>query len=158
MPWSNRASAGSAADTTHSDRDAGAAPSHASPSPTSPAQQEFGPAKAPRAQIRDGRIVIRDRYFTADALHGRALIGRAATDAQKLTAVHDCTDIPHTRSVVAATYRRAPAALVYRRPEGTSQVVDLYVCGNPAWMDTVIAAAHEAGVPSGAIHHERFTY
>ena len=24
-----------------------------------------------------------------------------------------------------------PAALVYRRVEGSSQVVDLYVCGNP---------------------------
>ncbi|MGN6613149.1 MAG: ferredoxin reductase family protein [Angustibacter sp.] len=35
---------------------------------------------------------------------------------------------------------------------------DVYVCGNPAWMDTVIAAAHEAGVTPGAVHHERFTY
>ena len=35
---------------------------------------------------------------------------------------------------------------------------DVYVCGNPAWMDTVIAAAHEAGVPHAAVHHERFTY
>ena len=35
---------------------------------------------------------------------------------------------------------------------------DVYVCGNPAWMDTVITAAHEAGVPDDAVHHERFTY
>ncbi|MEO7448882.1 MAG: ferric reductase-like transmembrane domain-containing protein [Humibacillus sp.] len=35
---------------------------------------------------------------------------------------------------------------------------DVYVCGNPAWMDTVIAAAKGAGVPSGSIHHERFSY
>ena len=35
---------------------------------------------------------------------------------------------------------------------------DVYVCGNRAWMDTVIAAAHEAGVPPQAVHHERFTY
>ncbi|MCU1537641.1 MAG: Ferric reductase domain protein transrane component domain [Humibacillus sp.] len=35
---------------------------------------------------------------------------------------------------------------------------DVYVCGNPAWMDTVIAAAREAGVPAGSIHHERFSY
>jgi ferredoxin-NADP reductase len=35
---------------------------------------------------------------------------------------------------------------------------DVYVCGNPAWMDTVIAAAQEAGVPPAAVHHERFTY
>ena len=35
---------------------------------------------------------------------------------------------------------------------------DVYVCGNPAWMDTVIVAAHEAGVPPEAVHHERFSY
>ena len=35
---------------------------------------------------------------------------------------------------------------------------DVYVCGNPAWMDTVIAAAEEAGVPAESIHHERFSY
>jgi len=35
---------------------------------------------------------------------------------------------------------------------------DVYVCGNPAWMDTVITAAREAGVPADAVHHERFTY
>ena len=35
---------------------------------------------------------------------------------------------------------------------------DVFVCGNPAWMDTVIAAAHEAGVPRDAVHHERFSY
>ena len=35
---------------------------------------------------------------------------------------------------------------------------DVYVCGNPAWMDTVIAAAKDAGVPAASIHHERFSY
>ncbi len=35
---------------------------------------------------------------------------------------------------------------------------DVYVCGNPAWMDTVIAAAEEAGAPAESIHHERFSY
>jgi predicted ferric reductase len=35
---------------------------------------------------------------------------------------------------------------------------DVYVCGNPAWMDAVIAAAQQAGVPRDAIHHERFSY
>ncbi len=35
---------------------------------------------------------------------------------------------------------------------------DVYVCGNPAWMDTVIEAAHAAGVPRDAVHHERFSY
>ena len=35
---------------------------------------------------------------------------------------------------------------------------DVYVCGSPAWMDAVIAAATEAGVPAASIHHERFSY
>jgi ferredoxin-NADP reductase len=35
---------------------------------------------------------------------------------------------------------------------------DVYVCGNPTWMDAVISAAHEAGVPREAVHHERFSY
>ncbi|MDN5765735.1 MAG: ferric reductase-like transmembrane domain-containing protein [Humibacillus sp.] len=35
---------------------------------------------------------------------------------------------------------------------------DVYVCGAPAWMDAVIAAARSAGVPEEAIHHERFSY
>jgi predicted ferric reductase len=35
---------------------------------------------------------------------------------------------------------------------------DVYVCGNAAWMDLVIAAARDAGVPGHAIHHERFSY
>ncbi|MEO5743387.1 MAG: ferric reductase-like transmembrane domain-containing protein [Terracoccus sp.] len=35
---------------------------------------------------------------------------------------------------------------------------DVYVCGAPAWMDAVIAAAHGAGVPQESIHHERFSY
>jgi hypothetical protein len=32
--------------------------------------------------------------------------------------------------VVPAEYQNAPAALLYRRPEGGSQIVNLYVCGS----------------------------
>jgi predicted ferric reductase len=35
---------------------------------------------------------------------------------------------------------------------------DVYVCGNPAWMDAVIEAVRDAGVPPESIHHERFSY
>ncbi|RMB61621.1 oxidoreductase [Tessaracoccus antarcticus] len=35
---------------------------------------------------------------------------------------------------------------------------DVYICGAPRWMDTVVAAARGAGVPGGSIHHERFSY
>ena len=32
--------------------------------------------------------------------------------------------------ILAAKYRKAPAALVYQRPQGSSQVVYLFVCGS----------------------------
>lgn len=35
---------------------------------------------------------------------------------------------------------------------------DVFVCGHPAWMDAVLAAARRAGVPRDALHHERFAY
>ena len=35
---------------------------------------------------------------------------------------------------------------------------DVFVCGPPAWIDHVVDAAREAGVPREAIHHERFSY
>ncbi len=35
---------------------------------------------------------------------------------------------------------------------------DVFVCGHPAWMDSVLTAAHRAGVPRDALHHERFAY
>lgn len=35
---------------------------------------------------------------------------------------------------------------------------DVYVCGGADWMDLVVQAAREAGVPPEAIHQERFAY
>jgi predicted ferric reductase len=35
---------------------------------------------------------------------------------------------------------------------------DVFVCGPPAWIDHVVEAALDAGVPSAAIHTERFSY
>lgn len=35
---------------------------------------------------------------------------------------------------------------------------DIYLCGAPAWMDAVQAAAERAGVPAQQIHAERFEY
>jgi hypothetical protein len=41
-----------------------------------------------------------------------------------------CSTVPTgDGEVLGASYERAPAALVYRRPSDSSQVVDLYVCG-----------------------------
>ena len=35
---------------------------------------------------------------------------------------------------------------------------DVFVCGPPAWIDHVVEAALDAGVPAAAIHTERFSY
>ena len=82
-----------------------------------------------KAHLHDGRIVVRPQHFSADARAGRQLLGPSAS----MSAGGDtaCPDVPQRASTVAAEYQHAPAALVYRRVEGSSQVVDLYVCGNP---------------------------
>lgn len=85
---------------------------------------------APEAPVRSGRLVVRDRYFTADARQGRRLLDRASERGQVIAPVRGCSGVPDLHDAVAATYRGAPAALVYRDPEGSSQVVDLYVCGS----------------------------
>ena len=35
---------------------------------------------------------------------------------------------------------------------------DVFVCGSPQWMDHVVAAAEQAGVPREHVHVERFSY
>jgi predicted ferric reductase len=35
---------------------------------------------------------------------------------------------------------------------------DVFICGSPAWMDSVAAAARAAGVPQEAVHLERFAW
>ncbi|HEX3295569.1 MAG TPA: hypothetical protein VHR85_02020 [Nocardioides sp.] len=82
-----------------------------------------------KAHLRDGRIVVRPQHFSADARAGRQLLGPSAS--MSVGGDTDCPDVPQRASTVAAEYQHAPAALVYRRVEGSSQVVDLYVCGNP---------------------------
>jgi hypothetical protein len=77
------------------------------------------------ATVREGRVVVRARHFSDDALSGRRLLGTSPDRARPV-----CADLPQQGRVVPAEYRHAPAALVYRTPSGGSQVVDLYVCGN----------------------------
>ncbi len=79
----------------------------------------------------DGRLVIRPRSFSQDALAGRRLLRRNAADSLLILGIGSCAKVPTDDGVVVpATYQRAPAALVYRPASGGSQVVDLYVCGN----------------------------
>ncbi|HEY3530822.1 MAG TPA: hypothetical protein VGK78_16870 [Nocardioides sp.] len=83
--------------------------------------------EAANSQVRDGRLVVRPRHFSADALQGRTLLHRKQTFSLDQLS---CADVPRDLDTVAAEYQHAPAALVYRRAEGSTQVVDLYVCGS----------------------------
>ena len=48
------------------------------------------------------------------------------------------------------------AALLHLVPDIAER--DVFVCGPPAWIDQVVAAALDAGVPRAALHTERFSY
>jgi hypothetical protein len=44
---------------------------------------------------------------------------------------------PADSEVVRATYEKAPAALVYHPPAGSTQIVDLFVCGSSQPVRTI---------------------
>ncbi len=103
------------------------------PEVTSPAPQANGSTAAP-LHTRDGRVLVRTRHFSADALAGREVLNgsfNGTTDSLQLKRVsRSCVPTPAGSQVVRATYERAPAALVYHPVAGTTQIVDLYVCGS----------------------------
>jgi hypothetical protein len=93
-----------------------------------------GPEKAPGAAqsldgltVVNGHVLVRPRHFSVDARHGRALLQANSFDRAVKA---PCPAVPGPGERVAAEYEHAPAVLVYRRPQGSTQVVDLYVCGN----------------------------
>jgi hypothetical protein len=122
-PSSSRstATAGGAEDRAQVDNEGGQKPQPIGPE-SSPA-----PAKVPAPH---GRVVVRPRHFSTDALNGRALLGALRPTGSATFDYVGCAVHAQPSRVVPAEYRHAPAALVYRRPEGSSQVVDLYVCGS----------------------------
>jgi hypothetical protein len=81
----------------------------------------------PSVRIDDGRIVVPPHRFSLAARQGQSLLASTYDDATK--AVNSCTDLSRHARAIPAEYRRAPAALVYRRPIGSSQVVALILCG-----------------------------
>ncbi len=86
----------------------------------------------PSPVVRHGRVLVRPQHFTADALAGRGLLTakNAANRSEFTIAPRGCVHVPPHSQALKALYRRAPAVLVYHRPAGTSQVVDLFVCGS----------------------------
>ncbi|MFZ2014025.1 MAG: hypothetical protein WAV00_09415, partial [Nocardioides sp.] len=104
----------------------GKAPSHA---PTSGRTASLAAPDAAQAVVRDGRVVVRGQTFSADALAGRALL--TGNDTRRVVQPAASCILPSGgEQVVAALYDRAPAALVYHRPDGSTQVVDLVLCGS----------------------------
>jgi hypothetical protein len=97
-----------------------------SPGPNDDAQ------KAPLSLV-SGRVRVRPGHFTADALAGRQVAAPTASGSRQdaLKAVSPgCVPSLGDAVLVPATYEKAPAALVYHAPAGSTQVVDLYICGS----------------------------
>jgi hypothetical protein len=74
-------------------------------------------------------VKVHPRTFVADAERVRRALGRTASFTRDEAAKAVCADVPRHGRAVRATYQRADAALVFRRPQGGSQVVELFVCG-----------------------------
>ncbi len=104
----------------------GKAPSH--PPTAGDTGSQAGPGSV-RAAVRAGRVVVRRPSFSTDALAGRALLGgHGARRLVQPAAV--CFTPTGGEQVVAALYDLAPAVLVYHPPDGSTQVVDLVLCGS----------------------------
>jgi hypothetical protein len=88
-----------------------------------------GPGKT---EIRHGRVVVRPKYFAYDALQGRRLlhVHTPVKADDRLTRLQGCGVLAKRAHAVPAEYQNAPAALLYRRPQGGSQIVNLVVCGS----------------------------
>ena len=133
LPSGSHGSSGAAADSATEQRmDAGAGSAAPSPqlNPSAGLAPEGKTASAgPRALVRDGRLVVSQDDFAADAQRGRRLL--TSSRRSDLSTLHGCAGVPTSSEALPATYRGAPAALVFRAPQGSSQVVDLYVCGSP---------------------------
>lgn len=121
------------ADGSTADRNAGAEASGqalTSSPPVSP-----GPNNAQKAPLKTsgGRVRVRPGHFTADALAGRQVAAPTTSGSRydALKAVSPgCVPSLDDAVLVPATYEKAPAALVYHAPAGSTQVVDLYICGS----------------------------
>lgn len=106
-------------------------------------EADAGKAPSGGVQVRDGRVVVRPEHFTSDAAAAQRLLHQArATAPQAYRSLLDrptasCVVPRDHGTLVSATYQRAPAVLVFHRPESSTQVVDLFVCGS----DTPVRSA-----------------
>jgi hypothetical protein len=83
-----------------------------------------------RAHTKDGSVVVHPQHFSADALAGRRLLFTRAAQSAHPGSLSSCVEAPRHAQLLKAVFRHAPAVLVYHRPAGSTQVVDLFVCGS----------------------------
>jgi hypothetical protein len=121
---------GSGASATAQDRVENAAPQSAGGTLGNTGSSGDAPTATPTPLVRAGRLVVRPQQFGLDALAGRRLLHDSPDTRMDAVKAAGCVVPSGSGEVLRATYRRAPAALVYRQPSGGSQVVDLYVCGS----------------------------
>jgi hypothetical protein len=84
-----------------------------------------------RVRTKGGALVVRPGHFASDVLAGlRVTAPSTQRQYDALKQVEPgCVPTAGDGVVLRATYEKAPAALVYHPPAGSTQVVDLYVCG-----------------------------
>jgi hypothetical protein len=127
---------GSSSASTAGDRAESSGDTAGGTSSSQPVRPEASPGKLAggRVTVRDGRVVVRPQHFTSDAVAARRLLERTPATApsyQLLSRSDPACVIPRTHGRrVNATYEHAPAVLVFRPPESSAQVVDLYICGS----------------------------
>jgi hypothetical protein len=114
---------------------AGGQPPGSQSPPTSPLPGPQLATQVSKPRIQAGRVLVRPGHFAADALSARQAAGPSPSapfgEGTLRSVPPGCVTGLGDAEVVPATYELAPAALVYHAPTGTTQVVDLYVCGAP---------------------------
>jgi hypothetical protein len=96
--------------------------------------QSLGNTGNEAPKVTNGRVVVHARSFPADATAAQQLTQRsyaAARTPSPTPTAPPCVTAPAGSHTVPATFQGALAALVFLRPEGDTQVVDLYLCGRP---------------------------
>jgi hypothetical protein len=89
--------------------------------------------RADAATIRHGRLLVRPRHFTADALAARRVLAKKAplpAYSSLSRSGSSCVGSGVRGELVRATYQQSRATLVFHAPGSGSQVVDLYLCGS----------------------------
>ena len=104
---------------------------------------------------RDETVVIHRISRADDAVLAHELVALARARGGRVHGVLGHRN-PHGGWQPAGAPLPDHAALLQLVPDIAQR--DVFVCGPPAWIDEVVEAALDAGVPAAAIHTERFSY